>query len=74
MFPGGTTVKGILQRFVSQKSTTARLTHLREVNEAEKNKLEKRLDMLTTELDKYKYTEVKDTERYEKFEKFLIKN
>lgn len=60
---GGTTVKDVLERFYSQKTTTSRLMHLRETNESEKNKLEKRLEMLTVELDKYKYSEARDSEK-----------
>lgn len=55
----------MLECFYAQRATTGRLTHLRQANESDKNKLEKRLEMLTTELDKYKYSEVKDTEKYQ---------
>lgn len=60
---GGNNVKEVLDRFYAQRATTTRLMHLRQANEMDKNKLEKRLEILISELDKYKYTEMRDSEK-----------
>lgn len=60
---GGTSVEEIRERFKSQKNTTSRLSHLRITSEAEKRKLEKRVEALSIELERQKYAEVKDTQK-----------
>jgi hypothetical protein len=61
--PGETDVQDVLNRFLSQKETLSRLSYLRNITEAEKRELQKQRDIMVTELEAFKFAEVKDTEQ-----------
>ncbi|XP_063907238.1 uveal autoantigen with coiled-coil domains and ankyrin repeats [Zophobas morio] len=60
---GASSTEQVLQKFSAQRDTLERLIMLREKAEEEKMTLEKELEDLTSELEFYKYAEVKDSER-----------
>lgn len=60
---GGISIEEVLNRFKTQKDTNERLMVLRKKSENEKRKLEKRKDSLETQLEGFRYAEVKDAER-----------
>ncbi|KRT80985.1 hypothetical protein AMK59_5436, partial [Oryctes borbonicus] len=57
---GGNTIDEVLERFVTQKESTNRLSQLRVSGEEQKVKLEKKMDNLTAQLESLKFAEVKD--------------
>ncbi|XP_055371556.1 uncharacterized protein LOC129605679 [Condylostylus longicornis] len=59
---GATTPNEVLDRFISQKESTARLTYLRTAAEAEKKHLENQRETLTNELEMSKFSDIKETE------------
>lgn len=63
MFSGCVTTDEVLERFESQKDTEKRLQLLREKSESEKKQLEKKLEILTTKFDAFKFSEFKDSEK-----------
>ena len=60
---GASSTEQDLQKCTAQRDTLERLRMLREKAEEEKMTLEKELEDLTSELEFYKYAEVKDSER-----------
>ncbi|RZC40977.1 coiled-coil domain-containing protein 151 [Asbolus verrucosus] len=60
---GATNSDEVLQRFSAQKDTFMRLIQLRKKSETQKRQLEKNLEDLNTQLEYFKYAEVKETER-----------
>ncbi|EEZ97203.1 hypothetical protein TcasGA2_TC004392 [Tribolium castaneum] len=60
---GATNTSEVLHKFNMQKDTLERLILLRKKSESEKKQLEKNLDDLNTQLEFFKYAEVKETER-----------
>jgi hypothetical protein len=61
--PGETDVEDVFKRFLSQKETLSRLSYLRNITEEEKQELQKQRDVMVTELEAFKFAEVKDTEQ-----------
>ncbi|PNF16323.1 hypothetical protein B7P43_G10836, partial [Cryptotermes secundus] len=60
---GETDVEDVFKRFVSQKETLSRLSYLRNITEEEKQELQKQKDFMVTELEAFKFAEVKDNEQ-----------
>jgi hypothetical protein len=63
LLSGETDVEDVLKRFVSQKETLSRLSYLRNITEEEKQELQKQKDFMVTELEAFKFAEVKDNEQ-----------
>jgi hypothetical protein len=53
----------VLQRFLSQTETLSRLSYLRSITEKEKQELQRHRDYLATELEAFKFAEVKGDEQ-----------
>jgi hypothetical protein len=60
---GETDPEDVLRRFLSQKQTLSRLSYLRSITEKEKQELQKQRDYLATELEAFKFAEVKGDEQ-----------
>jgi hypothetical protein len=60
---GETDADDVLKRFLSQKETLSRLSYLRSIAEKEKEELQRRKDILVTELEAFKFAEVKGNEQ-----------
>lgn len=60
---GETDVEDVFKRFLSQKETLSRLSYLRNIAEEEKQELQKQKDFMVTELEAFKFAEVKDNEQ-----------
>jgi hypothetical protein len=60
---GETDVEQVLQRFVSQKETLSRLSYLRSITEKDKQEAQSQRDCLATELEAFKFAEVKGDEQ-----------
>lgn len=63
MLLGETDAEDVLQRFLSQKETLSRLSYLRSITEKEKQELQRQRDYLVTELEGFKFAEVKGDEQ-----------
>jgi hypothetical protein len=63
LLSGETDVEDVFKRFLSQKETLSRLSYLRSVTEEEKQELQKQKDFMVTELEAFKFAEVKDNEQ-----------
>ncbi|XP_055920051.1 golgin subfamily B member 1 [Eupeodes corollae] len=59
---GATSPPNVLERFVSQKESSVRLTYLRNAAESEKTELENQRENLTKELESSKFSEMKESE------------
>lgn len=60
---GETDAEDVFKRFLSQKETLSRLSYLRSITEKEKQELQKQRDYLVTELEAFKFAEVKGDEQ-----------
>jgi hypothetical protein len=63
LLSGETDVEDVFKRFLSQKETLSRLSYLRNIAEEEKQELQKQKDFMVTELEAFKFAEVKDNEQ-----------
>lgn len=63
MLPGETDAEDVLKRFLTQKETLSRLSYLRNITEEEKQELQRQKDCMITELEAFKFAEVKDSEQ-----------
>lgn len=59
---GATTSMEVLERFIAQKESTSRLNYLRTVTEGEKKHLEGQREMLLSQLETSKFSDVKENE------------
>lgn len=59
---GGTNFYDVLQRFIIQKETSSRLTYLRTITESDKKNLEVERDQLRTQIDVFRFSDVKESE------------
>lgn len=59
---GATSPLEVLERFLTQKESTSRLTYLRTVTEGEKKHLEMQREILTSQFENSKFSDTKDTE------------
>lgn len=59
---GSTTPVEVLERFIAQKESTSRLNYLRTVTEGEKKHLEVQREMLLSQLETSKFSDVKENE------------
>ncbi|XP_055837664.1 A-kinase anchor protein 9 isoform X2 [Episyrphus balteatus] len=59
---GATSPSNVLERFLSQKESSLRLTYLRNAAESEKTDLETQRENLTKELETSKFSEMKESE------------
>ncbi|KAL1395705.1 hypothetical protein pipiens_011055 [Culex pipiens pipiens] len=63
----------VVERFLAQREASARLTYLRTVTENEKKQLESQRELMTTQLDSFKFADVKDSDvNQEELEKLRI--
>jgi hypothetical protein len=60
---GETDAEDVLKRFLSQKETLSRLSYLRSITEKEKQEFQRQKDVLITELEAFKFAEVKGNEQ-----------
>ena len=60
---GETDAEDVFKRFLSQKETLSRLSYLRSITEKEKQELQRQRDYLVTELEAFKFAEVKGDEQ-----------
>lgn len=70
---GATTPQEVLDRFITQKESTTRLNYLRTVTEAEKKHLEMQREVLAQQLESIKFSDVKETEEYVRWNIYDIK-
>lgn len=61
---GATSPAEVLQRFTAQKEASSRLNYLRTVTEGEKKHLETQRDNLMSQLESFKFTDIKENEMY----------
>lgn len=59
---GATTPAEVLERFMAQTESTSRLNYLRTVTEGEKKHLEVQREMLISQLETSKFSDVKENE------------
>lgn len=59
---GATSPAEVLQRFTAQKEASSRLNYLRTVTEGEKKHLETQRDNLMSQLESFKFTDIKENE------------
>ncbi|EDS39466.1 conserved hypothetical protein [Culex quinquefasciatus] len=52
----------VVDRFLAQREASARLTYLRTVTENEKKQLESQRELMTAQLDSFKFADVKDSD------------
>lgn len=63
LFLGESDTEEVLHRFLSQKETRTRLTYLKTITEEDKKQLETNKEKNLTELEAFKFSEVKDKEQ-----------
>lgn len=52
----------VVDRFLAQREASARLTYLRTITENEKKQLEAQRELMTAQLDAFKFADVKDSD------------
>lgn len=61
---GATSTEEVLYKFQNQRDTQKRLDYLRRTTELEKRQLEQKQSQMIAEIEKYKYTEEIDKDKY----------
>lgn len=62
---GASSCDDVLDKFRAQKDTRTRLDYLKKTTESEKRQLEIKQETLSAELERYKYAQERDKEKYE---------